>query len=61
MGSFKRSLFGYRRPEVDAALSACHEQVSGMQAQLNQKLAAIDEYERETASLSGMVRPRSAP
>jgi hypothetical protein len=51
MGSFKRALFGYRREEVDAALSA--------------RDAAIDAVERhasaadaELASLSGMVIER---
>ncbi len=58
MGSFKRSFFGYRRPDVDAALAARDGQLLGLRSQLDERLAAIDEYERETASLSRMVIER---
>ncbi len=58
MGSLKRSLFGYRRSDVDAALSAQSTQILGLQAKLDEQLALIDEFERETASLSGMVIER---
>jgi chromosome segregation ATPase len=58
MGSLKRSFFGYRRADVDAALSAQDNKILGLQSKLDAQLAAIDEYERETASLSGMVIER---
>jgi chromosome segregation ATPase len=60
MGSLKRSLFGYRRSDVDAALFAHSAQILGLQSKLDEQLAAIDEFERETASLSGMVIEREA-
>ena len=58
MGSFKRSLFGYRRPDVDAALSHREAQIARLQTALDQQTGAIDELERETVSLSGMVIER---
>lgn len=58
MGSLKRSLFGYRRADVDAALFAQDAKVLGLQSKLDAQLAVVDEYERETASLSGMVIER---
>jgi len=51
MGSFKRSLFGYRRPEVDAALSARDREISTAKARLA-------EHDAETSALSGMVIER---
>jgi hypothetical protein len=51
MGSFKRSLFGYRRPQVDAALSARGREIAAIRARLA-------EHDSETASLSGMVIER---
>jgi hypothetical protein len=58
MGSFKRSLFGYRRPDVDGALSARETQISGLRTDLEHRQAAIDELEGETVLLSGMVIER---
>jgi hypothetical protein len=58
MGSFKRSLFGYRRLDVDEVVAAQKAQVLGLQFELDRQLSAVDEYERETASLSGMVIER---
>jgi chromosome segregation ATPase len=58
MGSFKRSLFGYRPPDVDEALSSREAQIIGLQTTLDQQTGAIDELERETVSLSGMVIER---
>ena len=58
MGSFKRSLFGYRRPDVEAAIGARDSRISGLQAESERHRAAIEELERETASLSGMVIER---
>jgi hypothetical protein len=58
MGSFKRSLFGYRRADVDISISEQEARVLGMQFKLEAQLTALEEYERETASLSGMVIER---
>jgi chromosome segregation ATPase len=58
MGSFKRSFFGYRRTDVDAAFFAQNAQILGLQSKLDEQLTAIDEFERETAALSGMVIER---
>ncbi len=58
MGSFKRSLFGYRRPDVDEVVAVQKAQVIGLQVDLDRQLAAVEEYERETASLSHMVIER---
>lgn len=61
MGSFKRSLFGYRRPDVDAALSARDGRIKALERRvvaLDEQAAAAVELERETASLSGMVIER---
>ncbi len=51
MGSFKRALFGYRRNEVDAAMSARDAAISAVE----HHAAAAD---AELASLSGMVIER---
>jgi uncharacterized coiled-coil protein SlyX len=58
MGSLKRSLFGYRRSDVDAALFAQNSTILGLQSKLDAQLATIDEFERETTSLSRMVIER---
>jgi hypothetical protein len=58
MGSFKRSLFGYRRPDVDDALSTLDSHMTELQARLEQQTGTIGELERETVSLSGMVIER---
>lgn len=55
MGSFKRSLFGYRRPDVDEIVAAQRAQILGLQFEFDRQLVAVDEYERETTSLSRMV------
>ena len=47
MGSFKRSLFGYRRPDVDEVVAAQKAQVLGLQFELERKLAVVEEHERE--------------
>jgi hypothetical protein len=51
MGSFKRALFGYRRDEVDSALSARDTAIFAVEAHA----ASV---EAELASLSGMVIER---
>jgi chromosome segregation ATPase len=58
MGSFKRSLFGYRRPDVEDAIAIRDARIIGFESRLERQLEAIDELERETASLSGMVIER---
>lgn len=58
MGSFKRSIFGYRRTDVDGAIAARDAHIQGLEAERERRRAAIDELERETASLSGMVIER---
>jgi hypothetical protein len=68
MGSFKRSLFGYRRPEVEAAMSMRDRRIQGLErqagecnrqaetiAELEEEIAELDE---EMSSLSGMVIER---
>ncbi len=54
MGSFKRVLLGYRRPEVDAAIYARDIRIG----ELERQLAAAAELELELSSLSGMVIER---
>jgi chromosome segregation ATPase len=58
MGSFKRSLFGYRRPEVDGAISARDAQISGLQSSLSAQAERFSAHEEETVALSGMVIER---
>jgi uncharacterized coiled-coil protein SlyX len=58
MGSFKRSLFGYRRPDVEDAIAIRDARILGFESRLERQLDAIEELERETTSLSGMVIER---
>jgi hypothetical protein len=61
MGSFKRVLFGYRRPEVDAAISARDGRIGILArrtAESEHQAAQAAEMERELSSLSGMVIER---
>jgi hypothetical protein len=61
MGSFKRVLFGYRRPDVDAAISERDGRIGALEPKLvecERRVAAIAELERELSSLSGMVIER---
>jgi hypothetical protein len=65
MGSFKRALLGYRRDDVDAAISACDEQVGALERlagnaaeQAREAAASAAQVEAELASLSGMVIER---
>jgi len=51
MGSFKRALFGYRREDVDAALSARDEAIAAVERHASTA-------EAELSSLSGMVIER---
>jgi hypothetical protein len=54
MGSFKRALLGYRRLDVDAAITARDTRIS----QLEGQIPKIAELERELTSVSGMVLER---
>lgn len=58
MGSLKRSLFGYRRTDVEGAIAARDAHISGLRAESERQLATIAELEGETASLAGMVIER---
>ena len=73
MGSFKRAFFGYRPPEVDAAIAARDRRVAemkrqsqaereGLLAEMDAEIAgaeaARDAAETELSSLSGMVIER---
>jgi hypothetical protein len=58
MGSFKRSLFGYRRPDVDAALSARRAEISQLRGAVDEQRERLAEHDQETAALSGMVIER---
>jgi hypothetical protein len=61
MGSFKRAFLGYRRPEVDAAISARDGQIGALApqaAEAERQAGTIAELEQELASLSAMVIER---
>jgi hypothetical protein len=58
MGSFKRSLFGYRRPEVDSAISARDGEMMRLRATVSSQGETLATHEAETATLSGMVIER---
>lgn len=58
MGSFKRSLFGYRRADVDEAVALRDAKIAGLQAGFDTNAALARELESETQSLSGMVIER---
>jgi uncharacterized coiled-coil protein SlyX len=61
MGSFKRAFFGYRRPDVDAAVSSRDGRIRGLEkkvAECDRQAAAMAELEGEMAALSGMVIER---
>ncbi len=58
MGSFKRSLFGYRRPEVDSAIFARDGEMMRLRATVSSQGGKLATHEAETATLSGMVIER---
>ncbi|MBS1888985.1 MAG: hypothetical protein JSU06_17545 [Actinobacteria bacterium] len=72
MTSFKRGLFGYRRPEVDAAIAARDRKITGLEEQVGTlgesnstlesqgliQARAIAAYEADLSALSGMVIER---
>jgi uncharacterized coiled-coil protein SlyX len=58
MSSFKRSLFGYSRPQVEATIKTKDAQIIGLARDFERERALNLEAEAETASLSGMVIER---
>jgi chromosome segregation ATPase len=55
---FRRGLFGYRRAEVEDAISERDARILGLQLTADSQRASLSELEGETASLSGMVLER---
>lgn len=58
MNGFKRALFGYRRAEVEEAISARDDRILGLEFKADSHHEAVAELEGETATLSGMVVER---
>lgn len=58
MSGFKRALFGYRRADVDNAVSARDARILGLELKGDAQREAIAELEGETTVLSGMVLER---
>jgi uncharacterized coiled-coil protein SlyX len=58
MGSFKRALFGYRRFDVDDAISVRDAQILGLEMKSGRQAATVAELESELSTLSGMVIER---
>lgn len=58
MSGFKRALFGYRRAEVEDAISIRDARILGLELNADAQREAIAELEGETATLSGMVLER---
>jgi chromosome segregation ATPase len=55
---FRRGLFGYRRAEVEDAISARDARILGLELNADALRAALTELEGETTSLTGMVLDR---
>jgi hypothetical protein len=61
MGSFRRAFLGYRRPDVEAAMSARNGRIEILErkaAECERQERAIAELEAEMSALSGMVIER---
>jgi hypothetical protein len=58
MSGFKRALFGYRRAEVDDAVSIRDARILGLELKADAHREAIAGLEGETTTLSGMVLER---
>lgn len=58
MNGFRRGIFGYRRADVDAAISARDARITGLELEADTQRRATTDLERETAALSGMVLER---
>jgi chromosome segregation ATPase len=55
---FKRGFFGYRRAEVEDAISARDARILGLELSADRQRESLAELEVETTSLSGMVLDR---
>jgi hypothetical protein len=58
MSGFRRSLFGYRRTEVENAISLRDARILGLELTSDSQREKLDELESETQVLSGMVLER---
>jgi chromosome segregation ATPase len=58
MNGFKRALLGYRRAEVEEAISMRDAQIIGLRVETDTQRGTISELERESTTLSGMVLER---
>jgi chromosome segregation ATPase len=58
MNGFKRALLGYRRTEVETAISDRDARILGLELKGDAQREALAELEGETATLSGMVLER---
>jgi chromosome segregation ATPase len=58
MNGFKRALLGYRRAEVEDAISMRDARIHGLQLSTDAQRETIAELERESTTLSGMVLER---
>jgi chromosome segregation ATPase len=55
---FRRGFLGYRRAEVEDAISARDARILGLELTADSQRAALSEFETETTSLTGMVLER---
>lgn len=55
---FRRGFLGYRRAEVEDAISARDARILGLELSADTQREALSEFESETTSLSGMVLER---
>lgn len=55
---FKRGFFGYRRAEVEDAISARDARILGLEMTADRQRASLAELESETTGLTGMVLER---
>ncbi len=58
MNRFRRSLFGYRRADVEDAISLRDARILGLELKTDAQREALNELERETTTMSGMVLER---
>lgn len=58
MNGFRRALLGYRRAEVESALSIREARIVDLERKTDAQQGAMAELEGETAALSGMVLER---
>jgi regulator of protease activity HflC (stomatin/prohibitin superfamily) len=58
MNGFKRALFGYRRSEVENAISSREARILGLELTSETQRASLLEFESETTALTGMVLER---